>query len=80
MLGSSLSLPKSKVYREQAEECRTMAALFRGGRTRLVILRLAADYERMADQAAALDLQDADRGVGIIPSKMASTFTSKADI
>jgi len=80
MLGSSLSLPKSKVYREQAEECRTMAALFGGERTRSVILRLAGDYERMADQAAMLDLQDADRDAEIIPSNMTSAFTPKTDI
>jgi hypothetical protein len=80
MLGNSLSGQKSKVYREQAEECRTMAALFRGERTRSVILRLAADYERMADQAAILELQDVDRGVGIILSGVASAFTSKANI
>ena len=57
-----------------------MPALFRDGRTRAVILRLAADYERMADQAAILELQDGDRGLGIIPSKMASAFTAIADI
>jgi len=57
-----------------------MAALFRGGRTRVVILRLATDYERMADQAAMLDLQDADRDAEIIPSNMTSAFTPKTDI
>jgi hypothetical protein len=34
----------------------------------------------MADQAAMLELQDADRDAEIIPSNMASAFTPKTDI
>lgn len=67
MLGSSLSVPRSKVYRDGAKECRTMAALFHGEKARALMLKLAVDYERLADQAAMLELQDADRGAGIIP-------------
>ena len=43
-----------------------MAALFHGEKTRALMLRLAVDYERLADQAAMLELQDADRDAGII--------------
>jgi len=66
MLDSSPSAPRSRVYRDRAEECRTIAALLHGEKTQALILRLAADYERMADQAAMLELQDADRDAGII--------------
>ncbi len=72
MLGSSLSVPRSEVYRDGAKECRTMAALFRSEKARALILRLAADYERLADQAAMLELQDADRDAGIIPPNTAA--------
>lgn len=43
-----------------------MAALLHGEKTGALMLRLAAEYERMADQAAMLELQDADRDAGII--------------
>jgi hypothetical protein len=72
MLGSSLSVPRSEVYRDGAKECQTMAALFRSEKARALILRLAADYERLADQAAMLELQDADRDAGIIPPNTAA--------
>lgn len=49
-----------------------MAALFRSEKARALILRLAADYERLADQAAMLELQDADRDAGIIPPNTAA--------
>jgi hypothetical protein len=44
-----------------------MAALFHGERTRALLLRVAADYDFMADRAAMFELQDADREAGIIP-------------
>ena len=72
MFGSSLSVPRSKVYRDGAKECRAMAALFHGEKARALMLRLAVDYERLADQAAMLELQDADRGPGIIPPDTAA--------
>jgi len=72
MVGSSLSEPKSRSYRDRAEECRTTAALLHGEKTRTLILRLAAEYERMADQAAMRELQDADRDAGIIPPDTAA--------
>jgi hypothetical protein len=63
----SVSVQKSKGFRDRAEECRTMAALFHGERTRALLLRVAADYDFMADRAAMFELQDADREAGIIP-------------
>lgn len=65
---SSVSAPKSKVLRAHAEECRTMAALFHGEKTRAVLMRVATEYERMADQAAMLELQEADRNNAIVPA------------
>jgi hypothetical protein len=57
----------SRIFRDRAEECRTMAELFRSEKTREHLLKVAADYENMADQAAIFELQDADREAGIIP-------------
>src|SRR5262245_65619895 len=68
MTVSSISVPKSRVFRDRAEECRTMAALFHGEKTRALLLRVAADYDCMADQAAMFELQDADREARAIPS------------
>jgi hypothetical protein len=59
-------VPKSKVFRDRAEECRTMAALFHREKTRALLFRVAADYDRMSDQAAIFELQDANREAGII--------------
>jgi hypothetical protein len=63
-MSNSEKVPRSKVFRDRAEECRTMAALFHG---EALLFRVAADYARMADQAAIFELQDADREAGIIP-------------
>jgi hypothetical protein len=41
--------------------------LFRSEKTREHLLKVAADYENMSDQAAIFELQDADREAGIIP-------------
>jgi hypothetical protein len=49
-----------------------MAGLFHDEKARAPILRLAADYERLADQAAMLELQDADRDAGIIADDTAA--------
>jgi hypothetical protein len=53
--------PTSKVFRDRADECRTMAETFNGEKRRAVLLKIAADYERMADQAAMFELEQADR-------------------
>ena len=60
-------VPLSRVFRDRAGECRTMAELFRSEKTREHLLKVAADYESMADQEAFFELQDADREAGIIP-------------
>jgi hypothetical protein len=51
----------SNVFRNRAAEYRTMAELFRSQKTRDTILNAAADYERIADEAAMFELQEADR-------------------
>jgi hypothetical protein len=62
-----VKVPLSRVFRGRAEECRTMAELFRSEKTREHLLKVAADYENMSDRAAIFELQDADREAGIIP-------------
>ena len=57
-----VKVPNSRVFSDRAEECRVMADLFVGKQTRELMLRVAADYERMADQAAMFEFQEADRG------------------
>jgi|GEM_PF-6190826 len=58
---SPAKVPMSRVFRDRADECRTLAELFRADKTREHLLRVAADYETMADKAAIFELQDADR-------------------
>ena len=57
----SSQVPLSRIFRGRAAECRTMAELFRGEKTREHLLRVAADYESMADQEARFELEDAHR-------------------
>jgi len=47
----SLAVPESRRCRARAREYRSLAALFRGQNTRDKMLRVAADYERMAQDA-----------------------------
>ena len=61
MPSTFVKVPNSQLFRNRAEECRVLADLFRGEQTRALLLRVAIDYDRMADQAAMLELQDADR-------------------
>ena len=51
----------SRVFRDRAKECRALAELFRAEKAREHLLKVAADYEKMADKAAIFELQDADR-------------------
>jgi hypothetical protein len=62
-----VKVPLSQIFRDRAGECRTMAELFRSEKTREHLLKVAADYQNMSDQAAIFELQDADREAGIIP-------------
>ena len=68
MPSASSNFPRSKIFRDRAEECRTLAELFHGEKTRALLLKVAAEYERMADQAAMLELQDADREARVLRS------------
>jgi hypothetical protein len=61
---SDVKVPLSRIFRDRAEEYRTMAELFRSEKTREHLLRVAADYESMADQEATFGLEDAKRAVG----------------
>ena len=48
----------------------------RSEKTREHLLKVAADYENMSDQAAMFELQDADREAGIIsPATVAQWVT-----
>ena len=46
-----------KTYQLRAEECRTMAQGFRDESLKRKLLQIADDYERMATQAANLEIQ-----------------------
>ena len=64
----SVKVPMSQIFRDRAEECRSIAELFRSEKTREHLLKVAADYENIADQA--------DREAGIIPpGKVAQRVT-----
>ena len=44
-----------KHYRDRAEECLTIADVYLDADARRIMLRVAADYERMAEAADQLD-------------------------
>ena len=76
LMHGPVKVPLSRVFRNRAEECRTMGELFRSEKTREHLLKVAADYENMSDQAAMFELQDADREAGIIsPATVAQWVT-----
>ena len=60
-------IPDSQKFRARAEECRALAESFNSQRLRIQMRQLAADYDRMALQAAAHELVQADRDAGILP-------------
>jgi hypothetical protein len=64
MSSSDVKVPLSRIFRDKAEKCRTMADLFRGEKTREHLLKVAADYESMADKEATFELEDANHTVG----------------
>jgi len=53
-------LPLSKTYRDRAEECRAYATRLHGLETGQKLLKIAKEFDRMAMQAAALELQQSD--------------------
>ena len=52
--------PRSVSYRNRAEECRVIAQGLHGSETQQKLLKIAEEYERMAERAAAFELQQAD--------------------
>jgi hypothetical protein len=50
-MGNKKSYWDGKHYRERAEECRVVADILATGELRAKMLKVAADYERMADTA-----------------------------
>jgi hypothetical protein len=60
----SIEVPLSRILRDKAEQCRTMADLFRSEKTREHLLKVAADYESMADKEAKFELEDANHATG----------------
>jgi hypothetical protein len=51
---------RSKVYRDRAEECRSIAERYHGFDTREKLLNIAREFDHMAMQAAGLELQQAE--------------------
>ena len=49
--------PRSMAYRLRAEECRTAAEKFRNADKRRKLIKIADEYDRMAMQAATLEIQ-----------------------
>jgi hypothetical protein len=64
MLSSGVKVPMSRIFRDRAEGCRTMAELFRSEKAREHLLKVAADYESMANQEATFELEDANEAAG----------------
>ncbi len=58
---ASTSIPTSKVFRARAEECREIADLCQSEKPRNLVLKVADKYERLADRAAAMELQQVDK-------------------
>ena len=54
------TVPRSKAYRDRAAECRAIAENLHGSETRSKLLDVAKEYERMAIQAEAFELQHAE--------------------
>jgi hypothetical protein len=52
--------PRSKAYRDRAEECRAVATALHGEETQKKLLKIAQEYDRMAMQAAALEMKQAE--------------------
>jgi hypothetical protein len=49
--------PRSTAYRLRAEECRSVAESFNNADTRRKLHKIADEYDRMAMQAATLEIQ-----------------------
>jgi len=60
MPSSDVKVPDSELFRERSEQYRSLASFF-GEPARALLLEVAADYERMADQAAKFEIEDINR-------------------
>ena len=60
MSSSGKKVPKSQMFRDRAEEYRALANSFRNEQMRALLLSVAADYDRMADQTATVVREDAE--------------------
>jgi hypothetical protein len=61
MSATGVKVSKSRIFRDRAEEYRALANSFSSEQMRALLFSVAADYDRTADQAATIDLEDADR-------------------
>jgi hypothetical protein len=60
-----------ETYHHRAEECRTMASDFRDADSKRQLLRIADEYDRMATQAAVLEIQLQELAASKLKSKLA---------
>lgn len=60
MSSSDEKVRKSEMVRDRAEGYRALANSFRSEEMRALLLSVAADYDRMADQGATFEIEDAD--------------------
>jgi hypothetical protein len=79
MPSGGVKVPLSRVFRDRAQEFRTMAELFRSEKTREHLLEVAAEYESMADRAAMFELEDADRAAEAVTSILPHVRRPKTD-
>ena len=54
----SIPVPESRKFHVRARECRTMAQMLRVQSSRDLMLKAAADFERMAQNARAREIAD----------------------
>lgn len=59
-MASSGNTPRSQAYSDRATECRAIAENLHKSETRRQLLEVAQEYERMAKEAAASELREAD--------------------
>jgi hypothetical protein len=72
-------VPISEVFRGRAEEFRANGCNYKGHETREILLRVAADYDRMAKQAALFELREFYRDAGIVSQPGDEKFVPSDD-
>jgi len=60
MPSSNVKVPDSQLFRERAQQYRSLASFFNEP-ARALLLEVAADYERMAGQATKFELEEINR-------------------